>query len=494
MSGGGLREEDLEDVHDDDNSGGDDDDDDDNDDDDDIVNSADDDIEPPEPKSPAGVDDDDDEEEDEDEEENSANIADHESEEMPPPPEPKNPAPGRRKQRTGYLVIPASKRQDRFVAAADAMDSVVERAQAKSRWWMLWTMVNSTNEPFVNWLASHSKAKRWAMLLEFLDGSCLRSFSQVVFINNSLSGLVIFVSLLAYDYVLGLLALLAAFTASLAALIIGFNYGSIRTGLFGYSAVLCGCAMSATDGSIGARVGLTVIAAVISTALSVFFGTALATWRVAPLTLPFNVSAVIMFVSLKLQFAGGGAPPPVDEVLVGDAVWHGSLRGVAQIFLVNNEWVGIAMLLGVALSSRYLSLALLLGSATGVAIAFAVGAAVRDIDDGLFSFNASLGCAAIWFFYVLTWRSVILGVLCAAGTVLLRLSLAPPSFTLPFCLAALTFLFFNNSARQLYSIQLPDLSTPEAHRLAFIRSMAEKKAEKDADSELKQKVSKQTSV
>lgn len=451
-----------------------DDDSDENDSDDDIVNSADDEVEPPEPTTSAGVFDDNEEEEDE-EAENSADMAEHESEEVPPPPEPMNPAPGRRKQRTGYLVIPASKRHDRFVAAADAMDSVVERAQAKSRWWMLWTMVNSTNEPFVNWLASHSKLKRWAMLLEFLDGSCLRSFSQVVFINNSLSGLVIFVSLVAYDYVLGLLALLAAFTASLAALIIGFNYGSIRTGLFGYSAVLCGCAMSATDGSIGARVGLTVIAAVISTALSVFFGTALAAWRVAPLTLPFNVAAVIMFVSLKLQFAGGDAAPPVDEVLPGDAIWHGSLRGVAQIFLVNNEWVGIAMLLGVALSSRYLSLALLLGSATGVAIAFAVGAAVRDIDNGLFSFNASLGCAAIWFFYVLTWRSVILGVLCAAGTVLLRLSLTPPSFTLPFCLAALTFLFFNNSARQLYSIQLPDLSTPEAHRLAFLRSMAEKK-------------------
>jgi solute carrier family 14 (urea transporter) len=355
------------------------------------------------------------------------------------------------------------------------MDAAVERAQAKSRWWQLWALVNSTNEPFVNWLSAHAAGNKWwAKALEFMDGACLRSFSQVVFINNSLSGLVILVSLIAYDYVLGLLALLAAFVASLVALIIGFNYGSIRTGLFGYSAVLCGCAMSATDGSIGARIGLTVITAAISTALSVFFGTALAAWRVAPLTLPFNVAAVLMFVALKLQFASGG-PPPTDEVLPGDAVWRGSLRGVAQIFLVNNEWVGIAMLLGVALSSRYLSLGLLLGSATGVAIAFAVGGAVRDIDDGLYSFNASLGCAAIWFFYVLTWRSVLLGLLCAAGTVLLRLSLVPPSFTLPFCLAALTFLFFNNSAQQLYSIKLPDLSTPEAHRLAFLRTLAEKK-------------------
>jgi urea transporter len=396
----------------------------------------------------------------------------------PPPPEPQNPAPVRRKQRTGYLVMPVSTRPDRFVAAADAMDAAVERAQSKSRWWLLWAVVNSTNEPFVNWLAGHAAGgKWWAKALEFVDGACLRSFSQVVFINNSLSGLVILLALIAYDYVLGLLALLAAFVASLAALIIGFNYGSIRTGLFGYSAVLCGCAMSATDGSIGARVGLTVITAVISTALSVFFGTALAAWRVAPLTLPFNVAAVLMFVALQLRFAGGGAAvAPADEVLPGDAVWHGSLRGVAQIFLVNNEWVGVAMLLGVALSSRYLSLGLLLGSATGVAIAFAVGGAVRDIDDGLYSFNASLGCAAIWFFYVLTWRSVLLGLLCAAGTVLLRLSLAPPSFTLPFCLAALTFLFFNNSAQQLYSIKLPDLSTPEAHRLAFVRTMEEKKS------------------
>ncbi len=404
--------------------------------------------------------------------------------EPPPPEEPSTPSPASSKprgvKRTGYVVRSQSTRRKTVVAVDDAdhPSTAVDSGASslRSRVLRVWAFVDSTNEPLVEWLAARSEHSRLWLAVEFLDGSCLRAFSQVVFANNSLAGLVILASLIAHDYEQGLMSLLGAFVSSLAAVGFGFNWGSVRTGLFGYNAVLCGCGVAATSSSVGARVGLTVVAALISTPLSVYIGAVLSNWRVAPLTFPFNLSAALTFAALKLQFAAGAPPAPPESVLVGDAVWRGSLRGVAQVFFVPSEFVGIAMLVGVALSSRLLSLALLVGSATGVAIGFAVGGDIRAIDDGLFSFNAALGCASIWFFYVLNWRSALLGLSCAAGSVLLRLVVPPPSFTLPFCLSALAFLFLQGSAKELYSINLPDLSTPEAHLVAFRkkRSSAEK--------------------
>jgi urea transporter len=394
--------------------------------------------------------------------------------EPPPPEEPATPSPASVKprgvKRTGYVVRSQSTRRKTVVAVDDADASTADDRGAsslRSRLLRVWSFVDSTNEPLVEWLAARSEQSRLWLAVEFLDGSCLRAFSQVVFANNSLAGLVILASLIAHDYEQGLMSLLGAFVSSLAAVGFGFNWGSVRTGLFGYNAVLCGCGVAATSSSVGARVGLTVVAALISTPLSVYIGAVLSNWRVAPLTFPFNLSAALTFAALKLEFAAGAPPAPAESVLVGDAVWRGSLRGVAQVFFVPSEFVGIAMLVGVALSSRLLSLALLVGSATGVAIGFAVGGDIRAIDDGLFSFNAALGCASIWFFYVLNWRSALLGLSCAAGSVLLRLVVPPPSFTLPFCLSALAFLFLQGSAKELYSINLPDLSTPEAHLVAF---------------------------
>jgi hypothetical protein len=49
------------------------------------------------------------------------------------------------------------------------------------------------------WLNEKSKTNKFILALDFIDWH-LRSFSQVVFINNSISGLVIMISLLAGDW------------------------------------------------------------------------------------------------------------------------------------------------------------------------------------------------------------------------------------------------------------------------------------------------------
>lgn len=423
-------------------------------------------------------DDEDDDHDDDDDTSSDESVDERVDDDEPAPPAPSTPAPAARvraKARTGYVVRSQSTRvrrldQESTVAVEAGVDRGSDDLSLRSRLRRAWAVVNSTNEPVIDWLAA--RKSRWVGVVQFVDGACLRSFSQVVFANNSLSGLVVLASLLAHNYVHGLLSLLAAFVSSLAAVVLGLNWGSTQTGLFGYNAVLLGAAIGNGAHTVGAQIGLTIVGALVCTILSVYIGVVLSTWRVAPLTFPFNLSAALLFAAFRLQFAA--APPLAEPVLPWDAVWRGSLRGVAQIYFANSEWVGIAMLLGVALSSRLLALALLVGSAVGVGVGFAVGVDVRDIGDGLFSFNASLGCASIWFFYVINWRVVLLGLACAGGTVLLRLVVPAPSFTLPFCLSALAFLFLQGTASGLFSVRLPDLSTPEAHLSAFRR--AQKKA------------------
>lgn len=76
-------------------------------------------------------------------------------------------------------------------------------------------------------------------------------------------------------------------------------------------------------------------------------------------------------------------------------------------------------------------------------------------------------------FFVLTWRSALAEIACAAAGALLFAAvgtlLAPlglPGLTLAFCLATLAFLLIKDDTPRLQPVDLADITTPEEHRRA----------------------------
>jgi urea transporter len=213
---------------------------------------------------------------------------------------------------------------------------------------------------------------------------------------------------------------------------------------------------------------------------------------VPPFTLACNFS-VLLFLITGLHVARGHlgslikpAPPSVDGPAVETAlrrtvdtagstdpgsVLNAVFRGLGQLFFVNSILGGVLVLVGIAICSRIAALFALLGSVIGMLVGIVLGADGTSISNGLWSFSSYDACLAIaGVFFVLTWRSALLGAACAAHTALLFGAISSflgpwglPAMTLPFCFGVLTFVLLKRTAPHFAEITPADIETPEAH-------------------------------
>jgi urea transporter len=330
--------------------------------------------------------------------------------------------------------------------------------------------------------------------LTFVD-SCLRGVGQVMFMNNPLTGLLVLVAAWIHDPWLGFGGTVGVVVSTLVALLMGFDRGAVRLGLFGFNGVLCGLALATFlappwDGV--STVWIVVVSAgstLAMAALAALFGI----WGVPPFTLAFNIS-VLLFLITGLNVARGNVGelvspaspavtgPSVSSVLresadaVGGtdavAVLNAVFRGIAQLFFVNSILGGVIILVGIAVCSRIAALFAVVGSAVGMLVGMALGADGVAIYNGLWGFNSYDACLAIaGVFYVLSWRSALLGLACAAYTALLFGAIASflspwglPAMTLPFCFGVLTFVMLRDAAPHRFTWVPPaQITTPEEH-------------------------------
>jgi hypothetical protein len=87
-----------------------------------------------------------------------------------------------------------------------------------------------------NFLRDH---KWFRFILIFID-SVLRGIGQVMFANSPLSGIIIAIGLFIGNWELACYGLLGACVSTLTAHLFGFDYNSIRAGLYGYNGCLVG--------------------------------------------------------------------------------------------------------------------------------------------------------------------------------------------------------------------------------------------------------------
>ena len=316
--------------------------------------------------------------------------------------------------------------------------------------------------------------------------SNLRGAGQVLFANNPVAGLLILVALFIQSgWLLGM-ALLGLVASTLTSQLLGLDETARRNGLYGYNGLLIGAAF-ATFGVVSDAPlqplswGLFTLAfAALSTWLMAVVGPWWDRNLAAPLlTLPFALVTYLAIVILEnvpqdlLVFSLDGRMDPAGAVGWTDLAWS-NLSGFGEIFLVDQPFSGLLILLALLLYSPTGAAVGLLGGTIGSYIASGFGAAPQAIASGLWGYNAILTAMALGgTFFAPNKRSLALAVVSVVLTVLLTVWLRPlvspmPILTLPFIVVTLgAYLFQRRSLPSLVPVSMQALASPEEHRLRY---------------------------
>ncbi|XP_035758972.1 urea transporter 2 [Egretta garzetta] len=346
--------------------------------------------------------------------------------------------------------------------------------------------------------------KNKPLIVQLVDW-ILRGTSQVMFVNNPLSGLIILAGIFIQSPWWMLTGCTGTTMSTLTALALSQDRSAIASGLHGYNGILVGLLIAVFSDKGDYYWWLLPPVAVISMAcpvLSSGLGSIFSKWDLPVFTLPFNIA-----VTLYLAATGHYNPffpttliKPVASVpnITWSAINVPLLLqsipvGVGQVYGCENPWTGGIFLVALLISSPLICLHAAIGSTVGMFAALSIASPFESIYLGLHNYNCALACIAIGgMFYALTWQTHLLALACAlfcaySGAALANaLSvLGLPLCTWPFCFSALLFLLINSDNPAIYKIPLCKVTYPEANRIYYLRM--KRRASESRREEQKQK-------
>ncbi|PNJ80678.1 SLC14A1 isoform 6 [Pongo abelii] len=343
--------------------------------------------------------------------------------------------------------------------------------------------VTGDMKELANWL------KDKTVLLQFIDW-ILRGISQVVFVNNPISGILILVGLLVQNPWWALTGWLGTVVSTLMALLLSQDRSLIASGLYGYNATLVGILMAVFSDKGDYFWWLLLPVCAMSMTCPIFssaLNSMLSKWDLPVFTLPFNM-ALSMYLSAtghynpffpgKLVIPVTTAPNISWSDLSALELLKSIPVGVGQIYGCDNPWTGGIFLGAILLSSPLTCLHAAIGSLLGIAAGLSLSAPFEDIYFGLWGFNSSLACIAMGgMFMALTWQTHLLALGCALFTAYLGVGMANfmagvglPACTWPFCLATLLFLMMTTKNSNIYKMPLSKVTYPEENCIFYLQA------------------------
>ncbi|KYO28853.1 urea transporter 2 [Alligator mississippiensis] len=325
------------------------------------------------------------------------------------------------------------------------------------------------------------------LVFQFIDW-VLRGTSQVMFVNNPLSGLILIAGFLVQSPWWTITGCLGTVVSTLTALTLSQDRSAIAAGLHGYNGVLVGLLMAVFSDKGDYYWWLLLPVALMSMTCPIFtsaLGSVFSKWDVPVFTLPFNFALTLYVAATghyNLFFPATLIQPltSVPNITWTDIevpkLFQSIPVGVGQVYGCDNPWTGGIILVALLISSPLICLHAVIGSAVGVVAALSLAAPFSKIYSGLWNYNSSLSCIAIGgIFYAYTWQTLLLAVACALFTAYLGASLANmfsvfglPSGTWAFCLSALTFLLITTNNSSIYKLPLSKVTYPEANRAYYL--------------------------
>ncbi|XP_059885519.1 urea transporter 2 [Delphinus delphis] len=332
-------------------------------------------------------------------------------------------------------------------------------------------------------------------VFQFLDW-VLRGTSQVMFVNNPLSGILIVLGLFVQNPWWAISGCLGTVVSTLTALILSQDKSAIAAGLHGYNGVLVGLLMAvfSDKGDYYWWLLLPVIIMSMSCPiLSSALGTIFSKWDLPVFTLPFNIAVTLylaatghynLFFPTKLLQPSSSMPNITWSEVQVPLLLRAIPVGIGQVYGCDNPWTGGIFLIALFISSPLICLHAAIGSAMGMLAALTLATPFDSIYFGLCGFNSTLACIAIGgMFYVITWQTHLLAVACALFAAYLGAALANvlsvfglPPCTWPFCLSALTFLLLTTNNPAIYKLPLSKVTYPEANRIYYLSQEKNRRA------------------
>jgi urea transporter len=289
----------------------------------------------------------------------------------------------------------------------------------------------------------------------FMDGkfmtfitASLKGISQVILIENAITGLLILIAITIESYYLGIIALLSAIIGTLVGKFGGVAEQTINQGLLAYNSVLTGMALALfLSGPYMWMIALvgSAIAAIFTATMMHFMQKT----EIPILTFPFIILTwFILLASYKLK--GIRLSPTLEPQNL--AYWELDIsgeinvlkdifNGIGQVFFLDNTISGIILFIAVFLGGKRLGFYAVLGNIVSILIAYFLGGEHTLIARGLYGYNAILTIIAVSavFNHEHHRFALLSGIIAASLTVPITAGLS--TFLLPYGLPALTMPF-----------------------------------------------------
>ncbi|GGY91608.1 urea transporter [Streptomyces nitrosporeus] len=255
----------------------------------------------------------------------------------------------------------------------------------------------------------------------------VRGVGQVDFQPLLWTGVLILGSLWGAGWEYGLFATLGALSATAAAYLLGVDRSNIALGLQGFSGCLTGIALWVYLGNHGSTYVLTLVGAVMCVVINATLTAFLAPYKLNAMTAPFCIVTAVMVIGAPSygRLWHGATPPAADPTYGGSGLtwsdlWRAFFTNVSQVFLVDEWWVGLVMLVALTLAGWRVGLFAAAGSIVGILVAWAFGAPDAQIANGIFGYNAvlvSIGMGTV-FLAATAWNCVYTLIAAGAATAL----------------------------------------------------------------------------
>ncbi|WHY93862.1 urea transporter [Neobacillus cucumis] len=283
--------------------------------------------------------------------------------------------------------------------------------------------------------------------LKWLIISSLKGISQVILIENAVSGFIILAAITIASYSLGIIALFSSLIGTVIGKTGGADQASVSQGLYGYNSVLTGMALflflSGDDRWLIALAGSAIAALFTAAMIYIMKPTG-----IPPLTFPFIVLTWFWLLTTYRLVTFKISPDLTPQSLSnwtldikGETNWlDGAMNGIGQIFFLDNSFSGILLFIAVFWAGWKLGLYAIIGNLASLITSYLLGGEHHLIFLGLYGYNAILTIIAVSIVFKDNERNGLLyGIIAACLTVPITASIV--TWLLPYGLPALTMPF-----------------------------------------------------
>ena len=243
----------------------------------------------------------------------------------------------------------------------------------------------------------------------FMDGgfftfiaASLKGISQIILIENAITGLLILIAITIESYYLGIIALLSAIIGTLVAKFGGADENTINQGLFGYNSVLTGMTLV-----LFLRGPYMWIVALVGAAIATIFTSTVMHFmkriEIPILTFPFIILTwFILLASYKLKWIKLSAELEPQNLANWELniegkinLFEGIFNGIGQVFFIDNIISGIIIYLALFFAGKKIGSYAVIGNLVAIITAYFLGGEHTLIALGLYGYNAILTIIAV---------------------------------------------------------------------------------------------------